>query len=181
MGPTQTIRPTFSRVLAALVALCCLLTLAIVLAESGAVAALRVAGPCAGVALLTWTVFWRPLVEVSDGGVLLVNPWRTVHVPWPALDEVGARWALTVRTTDGRTFSAFAAPAPGATGGDRVGLSGEAVSAVEARGERLIAAGYLDQVRPEGARVTVRAHVRTVVAMAALIALSALALAVPAV
>ncbi|WP_024285292.1 PH domain-containing protein [Cellulomonas sp. KRMCY2] len=180
MGPSQTIRPTFSRVLAALVALCCLLTLGIVAIDAGPVAALRVAGPCGGLALLTWTVLWRPLVEVSDGGVLLVNPWRTVHVPWPALDDVSARWALTVRTTDGRTFSAFAAPAPGAAGGDRVGLSGEAVGAVEARRDRLTAAGYLDEVRPEGAPVQVRTHVRTLVALAALVVLSALALAVPA-
>lgn len=179
MGPSQTIRPTFSRVLAALVAASCLLALGIMLADAGPVAALRLAAPLGVVVLAAWTVLWRPLVEVSDGGVLLVNPWRTVHVPWPALDAVSAKWSLSVRTVDGRTFSAFAAPAPGAVGGDRLGLSGAAVLAVEERREKLTAAGFLDDVKPAGAPVRVRTHLRTLGAVVALVALSGLTLGLP--
>ena len=179
MGPTQTIRPTFSRVLAVAVAGCALLALGLVGAQAGPLAALRLLPPLAVVVLLAWAVLWRPLVEVSDGGVLLVNPWRTVHVPWPALREVDEKWSLTVRTTDGRAFTAYAAPAPGAVGSDRLGLSGAAAAAVHDRRERLERAGYLTEVKPEGAPVTVRAHLRTLAGRGVLLAASAVSLLLP--
>lgn len=100
-----------------------------------------------------WALYWRPEVEVSDGGVRVVNPWRTVHVPWPALDEVSDRWSLTLTTTDGRRVSAFAAPARGAA--ERgAGVAAEAARLVDERREALRAAGWLDEVRPEGAPVS---------------------------
>lgn len=59
-----------------------------------------------------YTVFVRPRVEVDDAGVTLVNPLRTVVVPWPALVHVSTRYALTLHTPGGN-HRAWAAPGPG--------------------------------------------------------------------
>ena len=63
--------------------------------------------------LAAWATFWRPCVVVSDAGVRLVNVSRTIDVPWPALQGIETRWALTLVTAYGR-FTAWGAPAPGA-------------------------------------------------------------------
>ena len=60
-----------------------------------------------------YAVLVRPAVEVSPTGVTLRNVVRDVEVPWAALAEVRTRYALTLVTTDGRHFAAWAAPAPG--------------------------------------------------------------------
>ncbi|MGC5617206.1 PH domain-containing protein [Georgenia sp. Z1491] len=62
-------------------------------------------------ALVLYVVWWRPAVEVSDGGVGVRDLLRDVHVPWPALRDVESRWSLTVVTDDGR-FGSWAVPAP---------------------------------------------------------------------
>src|SRR5699024_12073580 len=49
-------------------------------------------------ALLVWIVFGYPRVEVSDGGITLVNVVRTVHVPWPCFTGADARWHLRIDT-----------------------------------------------------------------------------------
>jgi len=64
-------------------------------------------------ALACWATFWRPHVAVSDAGVQLVNVTRTIDIPWPALQAIDTRWALTLVTAFGR-FTAWSAPAPGA-------------------------------------------------------------------
>ena len=64
-----------------------------------------VAGSC-------WALFWRPEVVVDDGGVRLVNVFRTIDVPWPSIQAVDTKWALTLITAYGR-FTGWAAPAPG--------------------------------------------------------------------
>lgn len=58
-------------------------------------------------------VLVRPTVSVSPAGVTLRNVVRDVEVPWAALAEVRTRFALTLVTTDGRRFAAWAAPASG--------------------------------------------------------------------
>jgi|GEM_PF-1407143 len=167
MGPTETLRPRSSRVIAVAVAACCGTALVVVAASSESAAdVLRALGVACLVATLAWTVYWRPEVEVSDGGVRVVNPWRTVHVPWPALDTVSDRWSLTLTTHDGRRVSAFAAPARGMS--ERgPGVAGHAAALVTERREQLRAAGYLDDVRLDGAPVTVNLARGPVLACAA--------------
>ena len=62
----------------------------------------------AGVAAL---LGWRPAVVVDDLAVTLVNPLRTVRVPWPAVEDVAMGWTLTV-TAGGVRHRAWAAPGP---------------------------------------------------------------------
>jgi hypothetical protein len=141
-----------------------------------------------------WATFWRPRVEVSDGGVRLVNVTRTVDVPWPAITGIETRWALTLLTRYGK-FTAWAAPAPGrgpvrratrvdpnllgravgaganAPAAVTVGPADEAAEIVRDRWEQLRAAGHLDNPVLEHERAPVRWHVGTLAAGIALVAL----------
>jgi hypothetical protein len=80
--------------------------------EDGTTAVLRALPLALGLGLLAWLVFWHPRVEVTDDGVVLVNPLRTIEVPWPALINVETQYALTLVTPGGR-YRAWAAPGPG--------------------------------------------------------------------
>jgi len=138
-----------------------------------------IAGTC-------WATFWRPRVEVSDGGVRLVNVLRTVDVPWPAIQLIDTKWALTLVTAYG-TFTAWAAPAPGARAAVRAGrreaahlprstyagegirpgdlpssASGEAAALIRRHWEGLRDAGHLADPRLEHERVPARWHASTI-------------------
>ena len=87
----------------------------VALSSSDGPSALWRAGPwLALVAGACWALFWRPEVVVDDGGVRLVNVSRTIDVPWPSIQAVDTKWALTLITAYGR-FTGWAAPAPGCT------------------------------------------------------------------
>lgn len=57
-------------------------------------------------------VGWRPAVVVDDGALTLVNPLRTVRLPWQAVQDVTMGWMLTV-TAGGVRHRAWAVPGPG--------------------------------------------------------------------
>jgi hypothetical protein len=180
--PTVVYRSGFGRMLTAVVGALCGVT-AVVTAVGGGVGDLLRFGPwLALVAGACWAMFWRPRVEVSDGGVRLVNVTRTIDVPWPAITALEIRWALTLHTEYGR-FTAWAAPAsgrgpvrkaarvelalPGRAARGRpdpaatnvAGAAGEAAEFVISRWEQLRAAGHLDNPVLEHAHVPVRWHV----------------------
>jgi hypothetical protein len=108
---------------------------------------LRFAAPMALFGVLGWGAFWRPYVEVSDGGITVANTLRTVEIPWPAVEEVDGRYGLRLRTAYG-PVSAWGASAP--AGRDRArGGQSEAATAVNQRLEALRAAGHLDDATLE--------------------------------
>ena len=74
--------------------------------------ALRAAPWLALVRGACWAAVLAPEVVVDDGGVRLVNVLRTIDLPWPSIQAVDTKWALTLITAYGR-FTAWAAPAPG--------------------------------------------------------------------
>ncbi len=78
----------------------------------GALAALRQVPLFVLLSTLVYATCWRPLVAVRPGSVLIRNVVRDVEIPWAAIAEVTTRYALTLTITDGRTISAWAAPAP---------------------------------------------------------------------
>ena len=59
-------------------------------------AALAVAG-----AALAWVLIWRPRVELDPDGLTIVNPVRTVRIPWQRVRRVGSRWSLEVESETG--------------------------------------------------------------------------------
>ncbi len=140
-GRTVVIRSRASVALAMAMVATALVGVALAAVESAD--ALRVFGaPLVLFALLGWAAFWRPHVEVSDGGVRVVNTFRSVQVPWPAITEIDGRYGLRLRTALG-TVTSWAAPAPSGRTRARKGSS-EAAEIVRSRLEELQLAGYLD-------------------------------------
>ena len=151
------------------------------LVVAGGPGALSGVWPLLLIAYLGWLLFWRPAVIVHDAGVTIENPFRAITVPWPALVQVDTRYALTL-VTPGRSYGAWAAPAPGIWGGrnarpeDLRGLpgstygpgnsvrpgdlkttdSGQAAQLVRARWEQLVEAGLVDAGAAETTPVTVK-------------------------
>lgn len=149
-----------------------------------------------------WAAFWRPYVEVSDGGVRLVNVFRTVDLPWPSIQTIDTKWALTLVTAYGR-FTAWAAPAPGVRGAVRAtrsdvknlpsstyagegirpgdlpsSASGEVAVLIRKQWEALRDAGHLENPRLEPERAPVTWHVPIVAAGAGLIVLGIVGLVI---
>lgn len=187
-------RSRSGRALAVFVWLLAGLALVALLTQGGIVGLLRGAAWAVLPAVLVWAMFWRPCVIVDDGGVELVNVFRTIRLPWPSITAVDTRWALTLHTAYGR-FAAWAAPASGwqrgrrvteqdshavpveESGGDRLvrasdapwSPSGEAAMQVRRHWQALRDAGHLDDPRLEFDRPPVRWHLEL---MAALIGLA---------
>lgn len=113
----------------------------------GTEAVLRYAAPLTLFGVLGWGAFWQPRVEVSDGGVTVVNTLRTVEIPWPAVQSVDGRYGLRLQTAYGRV-TAWSAAAP--AGRQRAhGRQSKAADVVAERLEALRAAGHLDNARLE--------------------------------
>lgn len=185
----ETFRPAFGRVLAgALMTICALAGLSVV--GAGADALWQVWPWLALVGFGAWALYWRPEVEVNAGGVRVVNVFRTLDVPWPAITDIETKWALTLVTTLG-TVRAWAAPAPGrqvlrrsqaedlrlggAGKGDMVRPSdlpqtesGAAALVVRQRWLRIREAGFLADPRVEHDRMPVRWHLETIAGFALL-------------
>ena len=185
----ETFRPAFGRVLAgALIIICALAGLSVI--GAGADAMWQVWPWLALVGFGAWALYWRPEVRVSAGGVQVVNVFRTFDVPWPAIDDIDTKWALTLVTSLGRV-RAWAAPAPGRQvlrrsqpddlrlGGAAKGdilrpsdlpqtESGAAALVVRQRWLRIREAGFLADPRVEQDRMPVHWHVETIVGFAVL-------------
>lgn len=181
---TSEFRPVAGRVLAGTVIGLCALALVISVVQSGS-AAIWLYGPwLALISLAVWASYWNPRVSIDDAGVHLVNVLRTIDLPWPAIQRIDTKWALTLITAYG-TFPAWAAPAPsgiataraarrshikglpestyGPGGSVRPGdmpssPSGAAAAAVRARWEQLRDAGHLDDPRLESRTAPVHWH-----------------------
>lgn len=181
-GVNSNHRPAFGRWLCGGLWSICAFALIREFASSPSVAGLSV--PWFGlVSLAIWVAYWRPCVSVDDSGVHLVNVLRTVDLPWPSIQRIDTKWALTLYTAYG-AFTAWAAPAPGIRAaarlhaGSRPALpesavsdgvsirpgdlpgspSGDAANTVRRRWEELRDAGFLDNPRLEFARPPVRWH-----------------------
>lgn len=171
MGETVVLRSRAAQALGAtMVAVGALGAVATV--ASGSAVTVRYAALLALFALLGWAAFWRPGVEVSDGGVLVVNTLRTVHVPWPAIDEVQGRYGLRLETAYG-AVQAWGAQAPSGTARARRQES-HVAQVVRARWEELRAAGFLDARVLERPDLAVTWH-RGTLAAAGLLTLGAVA------
>lgn len=194
-------RPTFGRVLSTVVGALCVVVL-VALAIADPATALRAAPWLLLFGGAAWAVFWRPEVVVDDGGVRLVNVTRTIDLPWPSIQAVDTKYALTLITAYGR-FTGWAAPAPGAlaarratkrdtlhlpastasSGGIRPGdlptsESGSAALMIRRHWEQLRDGGFLDDPRLERDAPPITWHLITLGAGAALLVLAVVGLAV---
>jgi hypothetical protein len=196
--PLAEFRPTFGRWLTGAIWVACAVALIAAVVATGWGAALLLPWLLL-LAGAVWAAFWNPRVVVDDGGVHLVNVTRTIDVPWPAVQAVDTKWALTLRTAYG-SFTAWAAPAPGGVATARLSLrearslpessygtghsirpgdhpgtaSGAAALVVRRRWEELRDAGFLDDPRLEHAQVPIRWHWQILGTGAVLVVLAAL-------
>lgn len=186
-------RSRFGRALAAFIWVLAGLALVAMLTQGGVQGLVRGAAWALLPALLVWAMFWKPCVIVDDGGVELVNVFRTIRLPWPSITTVDTRWALTLVTAYGK-YAAWAAPAAGPHRGRTLteldahavpveesetgrqvrasdapwSPSGEAAIAVRRHWQALRDAGHLDDPRLEFDRAPIRWHVGIIVALAGL-------------
>lgn len=107
-------RPRGGVVLAAVAMSVCAVALVWLAVTDGPVAVLQWGWPIIAFGWLAWLLYIRPTVTISEGFIEIRNPLRTHRVPWGDITDVESRYALTVRTVDGRILRAWAAPAPGA-------------------------------------------------------------------
>jgi len=134
-----------------------------------------------------WAAYYWPAVTVSPFGVTIRNVTRTIELPWPSIQSIETKFALTLHTAYGN-YSAWAAPAPGRAEVARMGNSkiyrseaagipqsqivggavragdlpgsnsGRAAMLVRSRWEELQQAGFLDNARLESAKPKVTWH-----------------------
>lgn len=181
---TSQFRPVAGRVLSGVIMALCAIGLITSIVQVGS-PAIWLYGPwMALISLVVWASYWNPRVGIDDAGVHVVNVLRTIDLPWPSIQRIDTKWALTLFTAYGK-YTAWAAPAPGgiatarATSRSRVqGLpestygpggsvrpgdipaspSGAAAAAVRGRWEQLRDAGHLDDPQLEFAKPPVRWH-----------------------
>jgi hypothetical protein len=60
-----------------------------------------------------WSMTVRPRMEVSRRGVVVVNPVRTIEIPWAEVDSFDCHHSLAVCRTDGSSVAVAALPANG--------------------------------------------------------------------
>ena len=195
-------RPRLGRAIAWVTAVAAAVAAVLTVADDVTVG-LRYAPVMALVAVLVWAFFGRPAVIVSDGGVELRNVLRTIELPWPSIQRIDTKYALTLYTAYG-VFAAWAAPAPsraqvantrpedvrhlpestyagaGIRPGDVAGTaSGDAAAYIRRRWEVLRDAGHLDVPRLELPTPRVRWHVWPAVGVAVLAAVAVAAIRMP--
>jgi hypothetical protein len=107
-------RPRGGVILAVLAIALCLAILISIVVTDGVPGLLAWSWPVIAFGWLAWLLYIRPSVTLTDGFVEIRNPLRTHRVPWGDIVDVESRFALTVKTADGRVIRAWAAPAPGA-------------------------------------------------------------------
>jgi hypothetical protein len=83
-------------------------------------------------AALAIALFWLPSISVAEHEVTVRNVFSTVHVPWPAIQRVDTKYALTLFTPLGK-IAAWASPAPNRYA-TQLSTSSEARLAAEAVG-----------------------------------------------
>lgn len=105
-------RPAFGRVLTIVIAVIALGALAGYLIAGDLLGLLRSGWWLLLMAAVVWALFWMPEVEVLEHAVIIRNPMSTWTVPWPAIQRIDTKWALTLFTERGR-IEAWAAPASG--------------------------------------------------------------------
>lgn len=104
-------RPAFGRVLSVVTMVLCAAAIGALIWDDP-LSALRYAWPLVFVAILAWALFWRPELHVEPHGVTVVNVLRTHFLPWPAVQSIDTRFALTLQTRTQRV-PVWATPAPG--------------------------------------------------------------------
>lgn len=164
MGATEIYQPTFSKVLAYAVWVVLILIAISGFISKPFITSAQILLGCVCAAAFVWLFYFRPKVEVADGGVTVTNPFQTVHVPWPAVTDLRVRGTFEIETANSGRVSAYAASI--ANKRTDSGLAGIVLERSQNRLSALRDAGFLDEVRIEGAPVTRTTFTAGIIALA---------------
>jgi len=109
-APT-TFRPAFGRVLSIIVVAIAVAGLAGFMVTGDLPGLLRYGWGLALLGAVAVALFWLPSLSIAEHEVTIKNVFSTVHVPWPAIQRIDTKWALTIYTPLG-AIAAWASPAP---------------------------------------------------------------------
>jgi hypothetical protein len=135
-APT-TFRPAFGRVLSVIVVAIAIAGVAGFVATGDWGGLLRFGWGLGLLAVAAVALFWLPSLSIAEHEVTVANVFSTVHVPWPAIQRIDTKYALTLYTPRGKV-TAWASPAPNRYAG-QVSASGDS---------RLPGAGLGGSIRP---------------------------------
>lgn len=192
-------RPRFGAILACVVVALCLAALIGLAIAGNGPDLLRTVWPLSFFGFLAVALFWRPRIRIEEHSVTVVNVFRTIEVPWPAIERIDTRFSVTLFTATMR-IPVWAAPSPGIHGavgidradvrnlnesaygpghtvrpGDSVGTpSGQVAFVLRQRWEALRLAGHLESGLVEAGSLRVSTHWATILVLSALFTASAL-------
>lgn len=109
-APTS-FRPIFGRVLSILVAIVSLAGLAGFVVAGDWPGLLRYGWGLLLLAALVFALFWFPRLDIAEHEILVRNVFASHHVPWPSIQRIDTKYALTLYTPL-RKVTAWASPAP---------------------------------------------------------------------
>jgi hypothetical protein len=180
-------RPGFGRILTVIIGAICLVALVLLVISDGFGSLIHYGAGILLIAGVCWALYWRPELVVEESGVTVRNVLRTIVLPWPSIQRIDTKWALTLFSAYGK-YTVWAAPAPNRytasrttkgqlghlpestyvagsvrPGDDPGSPSGHAALLVRRHWESLRDAGFLDDPKLERARPVVRWHTLTVV------------------
>lgn len=126
--------PTFGRVLSVVVALAGIVAVVGFVAVGAWMSLAQAIWPIALLVTAAFAMFWLPSITIQEHEVTVRNVLATHHVPWPAIQRIDTKWALTLYTPRG-PIAVWAGPAPSrfsvlsTTRGDALGVAESARAA----------------------------------------------------
>lgn len=104
-------RPIFGRILSVVVAAIALLGLGGFVVTGDWIGLVRYAWGLLLIVAVAFALFWFPSLDVAAHEITVRNVFSTVHVPWPSIQRIDTKYALTLFTDKGKVTS-WASPAP---------------------------------------------------------------------
>jgi Bacterial PH domain len=104
-------RPAFGRVLSVVTAVICAAGIVGFIVGGDGGGLVRYCWGLLLIAAIAVCALWLPSLGITESEVTVRNVFSTIHVPWPAIERVDTKWALTLHTSIGRV-TAWASPAP---------------------------------------------------------------------
>ena len=104
-------RPLFARVLTGVVTLLGAIAVGGLVLQGSWLEIARYAPVTLLVVALCWALFWLPDLRIEEHAVTVRNILRTHHIPWPAIERIDTKYALTLYTRE-RAIPVWVAPAP---------------------------------------------------------------------
>ena len=105
------LRPMFGRILSIVMAIICGAGIVGFFVNGDWMGLVRYGWILLLIVATTFAMFWFPRIDIEEHEITVKNVLSTVHVPWPAIERIDTKYALTLYTPKGKV-TAWASPAP---------------------------------------------------------------------